>query len=855
VADMTETGLLRPGHYLFDPEGRLCHAAVFPDGAPGTDTTTVAGEHTAFDLSASLSSPSLLPDLHTLVQAVAQETDAQPRSVHLTDDLVATAYPVMWQQGKLVAVVVSPAAVSQPYYHPALAVLNISRSIHAGHTMTAIFETVAREAGKLLSFDRLSITLFRPDTNEVEIYALHDDGTSSVQAGSVVPGDNTVTAWVVRHGQPVVTPDIRQETRFMTYQDWTAQGYRSTLCYPLIVGGNVIGTLNFTSRTVNAYSDDTLRLVAPLAEQVAIAISNARMQQRLRQESRRLRRIVEVANQVKHHLGLEGYLSVSEILRWMCEVACDLGWERALFCLRDPAAASADDSFIAAFAGAFTEGQQIELDVLKSQRTRVGGFSTTPGARLSGVHRRIGDHSFLLGRQAESPLRMWHSGPIVVVPLALEGKLFGTFSADRLGAPPSPEEVEILELLTDHATVVLHNSRLIAQLREQLAETQRLREQEREYHLQMRQTERLRALGELASGVAHNFNNALTIIQGRIGLLKARATDETTLHSLDIMHKVTHDAANIVKRIQNFARVREGDSDFERLDLSQLVQETIEATQPRWTNRSGKSSIHVTCQAPLPVFILGNPTELREVVTNLLFNALDAMPTGGEIIINVYQQGDVAKLVVRDTGTGMSEEVKKRIFDPFFTTKGKQGTGLGLSVSHNIVSRHRGRIEVESEPGRGTTFFLTFPLAPVSLTQTLMTAPPLPALPSQRLRILVVDDEPPVAETIAEMIKLLGHEVQVETAPRQALQRLRLEAFDALFTDLGMPDLNGWQFIAEVRALNLNLPITLVTGWADRITPGELQARRVRLIGKPVDIGIIEHTLREIVSELRTTLH
>jgi Response regulator containing CheY-like receiver, AAA-type ATPase, and DNA-binding domains len=123
------------------------------------------------------------------------------------------------------------------------------------------------------------------------------------------------------------------------------------------------------------------------------------------------------------------------------------------------------------------------------------------------------------------------------------------------------------------------------------------------------------------------------------------------------------------------------------------------------------------------------------------------------------------------------------------------------------------------------------------------------------LRILVVDDEPPVAETIAEMIKLLGHEVQVETAPRRALQRLRLEAFDALFTDLGMPDLNGWQFIAEVRALNLNLPITLVTGWADRITPGELQARRVRLIGKPVDVGIIEHTLREIVSELRTTLH
>jgi signal transduction histidine kinase len=126
--------------------------------------------------------------------------------------------------------------------------------------------------------------------------------------------------------------------------------------------------------------------------------------------------------------------------------------------------------------------------------------------------------------------------------------------------------------------------------------------------------------------------------------------------------------------------------------------------------------------------ILGNPTELREVITNLLFNALDAMPAGGEIIINVYQQQNTAKLVVRDTGIGMSEEIKKRIFDPFFTTKGHGGTGLGLSVSHRIVSRHKGQIEVESEPGRGTTFFLTFPLAPGSLDQPLRV--PLPSMPS-----------------------------------------------------------------------------------------------------------------------------
>ncbi|MCS7078843.1 MAG: GAF domain-containing protein [Chloracidobacterium sp.] len=843
--------MLTPGHYLFDLTGTLRHAAIMtePGNAPATESTD-------FDLSAALSTPTFPPALTPLLDLVARGEVTLPRVVTFDAATSATLYPVELHGEKLIALVMSPSDTAQQLSRQAAVLLATTRDIHAGRTMEEIFQTLAREAAHLLPFDRASITLFRSDTNEVEIYALQEDGSSSVQVGAVVPGENTATAWVVQHGRPIITPDIRQETRFIVYDDWLKQGFRATLCHPLIVEGQVIGTLNFTSRKANAYGDDTVRLVQPLAEQAAIAIHNVRMRQRLTAESQRLRRIVEVANQVKHHLSLNtGYLSVSEILRRMCEIACDMGWARALFCLRDVAAMSANESFIAAFAGDFSEAQRIELDVLKTQRTYVGGFSTTPGARLSGVHRRIGDHSFLLGRNAESPLRLWHTGrQVVVVPLALEGKLFGTFSVDRDGPPPTTEEVEILELLTDHATVVLHNSRLIAQLQEQLAETQRLREQERAYHLQMQQTERLRALGELASGVAHNFNNALTIIQGRLGLLRAQTKDDATRRALDIIYKVAQDAANIVKRIQDFARVRQDDADFERLDLSQLVQETIEATQPEWAARASGNPVRVLCQAPTPVHIRGNPTELREVLTNLVFNALDAMPHGGEITINVYESDGAGKLVVRDTGVGMTEETKQRLFDPFYTTKGLQGTGLGLSVSHNIVSRHKGRIEVESELGRGTTFTLTFPLAPRSLTQELL--PDATTLtPPRRLRILIVDDERPVAETISDIIGLLGHTAHIETNPFQALRRLREEAFDALFVDLGMPDMNGWQLIAEARRIAPNLPITLVTGWANTIRPADLQAQQVRVMAKPVDIGVVERTLSEIVSELRVTLH
>ena len=851
--------MLSPGHYLFDLTGTLRHTAVI-----STEATPKSGD---IDLSVALSTLSLPPAVTAFFDSVARGETTQPRVVALDDATNATMYPIEWGGERLIALVVTPTDIHRQIGYQVAALLETNRKIHAGRTMEEIFQTLMREAVQILPFDRTSITLFHSETNEVEIYALVDDGSSSVKAGTVVPGENTVTAWVARHGQPIVTPDIQQETRFVVYDNWLEQGFRATLCYPLSVAGQIIGTLNFTSRRLNAYSAATLHLVQPLAEQVAIAIHNVQMRQQLMTESRRLRRIVEVANQVKHHLSLDtGYLGISAILRWICEVACDIGWERALLCLRDTTSLSDNNSSIAAFAGNFTEVQCIELDVLKAQRTAIGSFLTTPGARASGSHRRIGDHSFLIGRNTESPLHLWHSSSqIVVVPLALEGKLFGTLSVDRSRQPPSSEEVEILELLTDHIIVVLHNSRLIEQLQAQLAETQRLREQEQEYHLQMQRTERLRALGELASGVAHNFNNALTVIQGRLELLKRQVKDEATLRSLDIVHKVAQDAANIVKRIQNSARVRRDDSDFERLDLSQLVQETIEVTQPKWASRSAANLVRVTCQAPAPVYVLGHPTELSEVVTNLIFNALDAMPHGGGLFIGVYEHRETAKLVVRDTGTGMTEETKKRLFDPFYTTKGHQGTGLGLSVSYNIVSRHGGRIEVESQLGQGSTFTLTFPLAPPpplpNLSQTVLRNSDaqtdhldLP-LRSQALRILVIDDERSVAETIGDILTLLGHKPFLEANPATALQQLQRESFDVLFTDLGMPGMNGWQLIAEVRKLSPHLPIVLVTGWADQIHPGDLQSHRMRLVAKPVDVGVIERTLREIANELRLTLH
>lgn len=233
----------------------------------------------------------------------------------------------------------------------------------------------------------------------------------------------------------------------------------------------------------------------------------------------------------------------------------------------------------------------------------------------------------------------------------------------------------------------------------------------RRAHERMAQSDKLRAVGELAAGVAHNLNNALTVIQGRAQLLQRRAADESTSKSLEVIVNAVADGSKTLRRILDFAR-RDLSKDFVPLDLSELISSSVEIAKPKWQSKSGRRSgtINVNVVNRGPVHVLGETAELREVVLNLLFNAVDAMPDGGEIEIGTREELDSACFWVADTGCGMPPEVTERIFEPFYTTKGERGTGLGLSASHGIITRHKGQIMVVSEPGLGTRFEVRLPL-------------------------------------------------------------------------------------------------------------------------------------------------
>ncbi len=357
--------------------------------------------------------------------------------------------------------------------------------------------------------------------------------------------------------------------------------------------------------------------------------------------------------------------------------------------------------------------------------------------------------------------------------------------------------------------------------------------------------DKLRALGQLASGVAHDFNNSLAAILGRAQLLRRQVKDEALVRNLDIIQTAAEDAAATVRRIQTFAR-KSPVKDFELLDVRSLLHDAIEITRTRWENEARLRGLEyeVKLDAERSHNTYGSASELREVFVNLIVNAVDAMPRGGQLSITCKREESRLLLQFIDSGMGMPEDVRQKIFEPFFSTKGAHGTGLGLSVSHSIIERHEGSISVRSEPGAGTTFTINLPAADADAraTDVLTTSDT-----TQSLRIMVVDDEPAVRETLAEMLEAVKHNVALANGGQDALQKLRGNPVDFVFTDLAMPEMDGWETAREIRKRWPEIKIVLVTGYGSTTVPPVGEENLVDgIIGKPFAFSQVASILNSL---------
>jgi CheY-like chemotaxis protein len=325
--------------------------------------------------------------------------------------------------------------------------------------------------------------------------------------------------------------------------------------------------------------------------------------------------------------------------------------------------------------------------------------------------------------------------------------------------------------------------------------------------------ETLRALGELAGGAAHHLNNLLTIVVGRIQLMRRSVREEKLARPLEIIERAAKDGAEVVRRLQQFAGMRRT-VEPRTVDLNHIVTDVIEMTRGRWQDAERGQGTEIVVDArttPLPQ-VQGDPAALREMVTNLVLNAIEAMPRGGCLAVETSVHGSSAVIVITDTGVGMTEEVRQRAHEPFFTTKGVRATGLGLSVAFGIARRHGGELTLQSEADHGTSVRVSIPI-PAGATPP---PPPTAALAGRRRRVLLVDDEDEVRAALAEMLIAQGHEVVQAGGGPDALRLLEEDGrIELVLTDLVMPAMSGWELAGAVKARRPALPVGVVTGWGD----------------------------------------
>ena len=456
-------------------------------------------------------------------------------------------------------------------------------------------------------------------------------------------------------------------------------------------------------------------------------------------------------------------------------------------------------------------------------------------------------------RTSHSALRLGvpSAASAFVVPLRAGDRTVGLLHCVCLRASGfSADQVQVFHLVADLLGPAISNCQFLGRLSsayEALRQTQN----------QLVQTEKMRALGELAGGMAHEFNNALCGALGFLELtLRHSGLPDAAREHLESARVCCLDAAQTVTRVQDFARGKR-DGTTHVIDLDQLIRQGVNLIRHKWENlaHARGTPVRVDVRTESNARVAGSPNELREVLTNLVFNAVDAMPEGGRLTVRTWADGPSAFLAVDDTGAGIPESVRRRLFEPFFTTKGERGNGLGLSVSFGIVLRHGGEITVHSRPEKGATFMVRLPTHDPGRnlrhgergTTDRHSLRPQIAAPAKSLRILVVEDEECIRNFLDLGLKGMGHRPLLAASAGEALAAFARERFDVVLTDLGLPEVSGEEVAREVRRQSPMTPVVVLTGWADQLQAEGASLEGVnRVLAKPVSLATLATALAAV---------
>ncbi len=773
---------------------------------------------------------------------------------------------------------------------------NVTRAIRASLSLPEVLSTATRELGLAIDASRVHIHLYDPE-----------DPISKVEHEYVARGCESISSFHVSYEDPIGRHLLRLANPLvisdsLSYTEEPAEfsaavrehaekvGLRSQIDYPLIVKGRFRGVIciHQTDR-LRDWTEDELSLVHSVAECLAIGMAQAELFEMVAKGKSEWETtfdsmsdgifIFDRAGHLKRVNTAGAAMEASNPRALLGRQCCDV--------LRTSSEAST-----CAVEKAISEGRSVTIEVTPDRLNRPILVSIEPvldkaGAviaavctardlsELRSVQAVAREHQSLLTNILESARESIYAvdtdgcfkwcNNATLLALGLKREEFigrylpdlvyeadrGTIAAKLELALMGEAQTYEMRFLSADGTLRyarVDNSPLVVEGRTTgvLGIARDITEQKEERERAAR-ADKLRALGQLASGVAHDFNNSLAAILGRAQLIRRQTQDEAVVRNLEIIQTAAEDAAATVRRIQTFAR-KSPAKEFELLDVSGLLNDAVEITRTRWQNEARLRGLDydVTLEAECEQFTFGSASELREVFVNLIVNAVDAMPEGGKLEISCARFDGRLRLQFSDNGTGMPEDVRQKIFDPFFSTKGAQGTGLGLSVSYSIIERHEGSIRVTSDVGAGTIFTIDLPGAEAK-SETLEV--PVKPIEVPSLSILVVDDEPTVRETLAEMLESMGHRVVLASGGQSALQSLALEPCDLVFTDLAMPEMDGWETSREIRKRWPEMSVVLVTGYGTGTRPPTGEDGLVNgIIGKPFDFDQISQTITNVIA-------
>ncbi len=446
------------------------------------------------------------------------------------------------------------------------------------------------------------------------------------------------------------------------------------------------------------------------------------------------------------------------------------------------------------------------------------------------------------------------------IPLIIENKTFGllVFMRRQRDGFSRPER-DFLQALSAHVSLAIHQAQLYQDLQTAYNDL-------RQSQQTLMQQERLKALGQMASGVAHDINNALSPVVGFADLITQMEPDLSagTKKHLQYIKTAGEDIAHIVKRLREFYRPRDEREFLQLLNLGIIAKQVIDMMQPRWRDRTQAKGINIEMKMEFdpgaPEFA-GIESEIREALTNLVLNAVDALPQGGTITVRTRPaelplKNEIcphAILEVSDTGIGMDEQTQKRCLEPFFSTKGRRGTGLGLAMVYGVVERHQGKIEIESKQGKGTTMRLVFPVrklgAPAAAEPVEDDEAPGP------FRILCIDDESALRVLIQEILERDGHTIEMTDGGQAGINAFRAavknqEPFDVVITDLGMPFVDGNAVVRAIKGESPETPVVMLTGWGAFLkNDGDVPTEVDGVLSKPPRIKEIRSMLRRVVKK------